>query len=1401
MSNAILFGLRLPVTGGSVQAPTVTSPLTKVSWNQALLAGTHLSLDVSLELFGTYGVHVLCQVDGATNADGDWIPVTDSPGSAGLFRLWQIAGGPEPAGDIVFDTPGFRLSTAWADGWINSDTGGTWDVRLKGGLVDDNPISVAARGTAALILDVANTAAYLHFKQGAFAAQTSVGWLASDSSDNFTAFNQIHMSQPFRYELTVAGSEKTFEIRFTPNNGANGKPLPLPLHGDIFNQYNTTEPPSSASPIVAAMSVEAHALAMAFRVKAGGHILSGLALTGCTPDTPFTLTTHALGTPGNISGQFTVPTRVPLHLRVRDEAFTSSLFIGRGTDVTVNHTLSVVHGHVDQTEYHVDGGGETALRCLPDHVVPTNSFSPDYDAALHCKATFPHVAFTGPAKRIMINKPGYAYVASGAQQVERLGFEGSSLLLPLSRRAAIDYWIRQPDPSGAAAKHLDALDAAAKALTYLIPADMQHETQMHEVANTRSVEPASIFSPPAKALQPRTLAPAQAAQSVSTRDLRLNPHSKTFTYGNVSVTVTLPGDAAIDYILLRKNDVGTSISFISPTTNDAGIQLSADGIELSAPYTVDADFFGKFGAADNPIIGVIKLSQQIGLSKIIADYRDDFGKLSVRTIVNPDVDTPVGDVIDSTVLDKLWVGVMLFGVKVHSTIADNDAVGAIVNSLDHFYLCYLAVSATADPNKPNYTGHIYYTTKSPDTPTVAATVSQETTFLLVSMEMSWYNSDLNIFNARARLTVGSFFGRLKNTIDEIKIIGTYDRPTHKMHLVGSLPKPVNIVPASWTEIPIEQFLLSALELTSVDDHVSISINGTIVLRKSFSLGGVHLFESIDPNIDFNGLRIPLSPFNPNIIGRFTFDYPSLNLKFTGPSLTLGLFNLSLRSLIVDFDHAFDWSSVSPFDIGGGGGHNGDPGPSFIYNLRLELMKLPELSLKSVDRFILDLFAGHSLALPVDWGSPRLGIAAFEFRNLHLDLMRFLAIDADSVGLIDGADQDNNPVKWFEFTNASLSILGVPVVKQLSFFLYAAKGDVGFIGVSDGNQFSFIGIDWVVVGHNVLIDNAIAEQLIAIETSVTPGAAFLDGIRKHKVTSTNHANAGRWLFAAGFNFGGLIDGKFLFADGAHYGIELSGGLFEDLLGYDFAITVLYNKGSTPDQDSFYIAVRVPFVNMGPVSFQGGVIALEIVMNGGFTVDLSFPPMTSAGRDWSAGLGAIFTPFSGYGGAYFQRHHGNNGGTTWSGLSFGWAAAFGLGASGGATGGVFRCWVTADVFAVLEGSAEWAALPGGDTNLTYLQVIGAVGLIVRGGAELDFWIISVRIEISLGAEASATITWGTSQQSIPPPASLPAPHTKVKLDMMVWAHAEAKACIGGGWFKICASISVTLPLEYSFEFQLN
>ncbi len=285
----------------------------------------------------------------------------------------------------------------------------------------------------------------------------------------------------------------------------------------------------------------------------------------------------------------------------------------------------------------------------------------------------------------------------------------------------------------------------------------------------------------------------------------------------------------------------------------------------------------------------------------------------------------------------------------------------------------------------------------------------------------------------------------------------------------------------------------------------------------------------------------------------------------------------------------------------------------------------------------------------------------------------------------------------------------------------------------------------------------------------------------------------WLIGAGISaISNLFQGRFIYDETGTVGLSLKAGFLHEWFDMDLTIAVDYARGRRREEDMFSVAITIPRLTLADIDFTGGVVALDFQVDGGFLLDLGYPWPSGATRQWFRALGAIITPFQGSGGMYIERRNLYEKQDTVVHLAGGYAVQAGLGAAFG--GGVFTAWVTIGLYASLDGDVY---LTG--TDLVALRITGAVGVLFQGHAELNFWIISISVDVMVSAEASMTLAWQAKNQNLLPGVASGGPMT-LQIDFTVYASASASACIRLGFVHICRGISVTIPMRAAYTLLL-
>ncbi len=996
------------------------------------------------------------------------------------------------------------------------------------------------------------------------------------------------------------------------------------------------------------------------------------------------------------------------------------------------------------------------------------------DAAIASLLTFPVLRFVSSAS-LDVPRPGDSYRGSdaasrrkpaAATEAARYTFEGSAVECPLLPAA----WCKTLPAVALGERVYARADGANQRLSARL-ATVDHETALTEIPKVSAPVPlkrALRFAPS------HLLAADTAALSFDPRpDVLIAAHAVTRDYGHIELDVRIDPAEARDYVVLwdpKKIRIKSDFR-LDPT-------LPEFQIRAQVQPTVEP----------NRPVGILKIAAGLTLHDI-ARAND----LARNVEPAKAGQWPELSGLHASLLRPDWVGLILFRVPVD--IGGFELLSSLLPSSElRFEYLATAPRRTAD-QQPSITASIAYRNRKQGDPTTEPTEGQEARFQLHTLDALWLDSGLQRFRSTSALSFKTFLQAQADT-STIDITGLYDSDKRVFRFIGESAKPWRILKGNHAlagvvkELSVRRVEIQLVEPARKDGDkmlppkAALVVDGNLI-PASFSAGGAAFGPARDSGIDFEGLHLNL-PAPPTLDWRWLgLEYGGIRLPLDVPAIKLGDFDFKLRGLGTTTRRLSDLGFLAL---------QGNPGGALLpfLEFRLELMKLPQLAAKAVDRLLFDLRVGIT-----DFGKPfdlfagiRFEGFAFKERTLHLDLMRFLEVRAQvhfSKLKVKGAD-----VQCIGLSKVRIHILGRQVVDNLTARIYSdGAGRRGFIlwleGVSDSG---WLQVKWVLVGQNVEIAGG-ADALKQILAPPAPQSAdeqqaVQDGIAR--LTEDGNfmpatAPIGEWLFSAGFTIVEVFEGKFLFQDNAFYGIGIGGPRLREWLGFDFGISVLYTKGRTAEEDAFHIAVRVPQIVLPAVALLGGEIAISVAMDGSFLFDAGFPWLQSGVRRWDRSFGAIVTPFQGSGGLYLRRSSAlevSVGGAETKALvvAAGYAMQFGLGASFG--GGVFTVWARVGIYLVAEGSATLAS-----GQLTRLELVGVLGILGQAAGQLNFWIITARVDILVFAEAEVRIKWALSGAN---------QGASVDAYFRVMARASAHACIGWGPFQVCQGISVELPMEY-------
>jgi hypothetical protein len=758
-----------------------------------------------------------------------------------------------------------------------------------------------------------------------------------------------------------------------------------------------------------------------------------------------------------------------------------------------------------------------------------------------------------------------------------------------------------------------------------------------------------------------------------------------------------------------------------------------------------------------PVSGILKLSRGMTLEAICRDPR-----------VNIKPPFASNDPINS----PNWVGLLILNLS--ATTVTSDALYALFGN-ETLTMPYLAVTAQDGTNAFDFTGCLEY-----DNNAILPTPTSEANFRISKVSAFWQNSSLQKLDIDGTLNVARCLGLALSPPQQIKIAGRYDTKTKSVRFASRFV-PLQLLPNTVQGAPIGALQIDAVDVTFGNGRPGIVASGSIKVD-GFTLGSFAL-DGPGGAVDFTNLTFPFD-VTPGLSAiDIDIGYPNLQLNRDNISFTWGSFQIALTGIGMISDLK-TWKSIPSLDIGGGG--NPPAGPAAAVTLSLSLMKLPALAAKSVDRLTLNILVGM-LPAGNNWDRNFWArIQAVDFKDLELDLMQFLTIKIHELKM----SQDIH-TKVFEFgaNGVEVSVLNEKVA-TVTVRIFNRDGESGFLAFLAPKKKieSWFDVDWLLAAQNITIPDDVATKMITINPGggLDPDALgdALAGL--DLVPSAGRAGNRRWLFGAGIHVAtDILSGQAVFQDEGFCGIALYSSLLKKWFNLDFAIGVAYRRGARPEQDTFFVALTVPQVTLPAFDFMGGTISLAIAMNGDFKLDVGFPSLGPDGvaRSWERCFGAIVGIFQGSGGFYLTK--GTPGAlqtTTGLRLGGGYAVQAGFGASFGA--GIFSVVVTIGVYAIVEGEFVLEK-----DDIVEFTLTGAIGVLFRGVGQLDWWVISVSVSIVVAAEARATLHWAAGSKA------------QIDFDFTVYASASAQACIGGRWFHLCKSISVSIPMRVHYQIPIG
>lgn len=721
---------------------------------------------------------------------------------------------------------------------------------------------------------------------------------------------------------------------------------------------------------------------------------------------------------------------------------------------------------------------------------------------------------------------------------------------------------------------------------------------------------------------------------------------------------------------------------------------------------------------------------------------------------------------------------------------------------------------------------------------------EEVSFWPNRLDIRFKQSRMTAFNAELFIEFRAFFG-IGNPSKQKRQTGSEPISNKRVRIIGSAKKtdpsnpssPVEFRFAANVKDPIriyplrkeqdseakESFLEGAwfkrLELVDIPGdagrrRTQFRVDGDIEFRKpeGLSLAGEFLTKIQGRRISFLDLGIDVTgapSINPKAL---QISYPSLAFNLDLPHVELfgKALRMKLHQLALNWDGGFELPGFIPLGLESPEWNQKLPNIFFVG--RIDFGSLPALFARSLSGFSLEL----GLGLNFDRDNASLGkgrqivIRGFGFDRLDFDLLQFLQLSIETLrlGALPITPSPGVPKgAHLSLEKVSVKVLQHEIFKDATGGFFSRQNGEGdgfwayFPEKQDGEKY-LIGFDWGFVAKNVDFTPEVAKSLL-VPPPQNQGVADADNAKEagkklatywheNKIGPSHGAAGTGWTFAAGMTMlNEALRGRVLIQDSGFAGLSLWGVELKKWFGYDFAFCGIYRRNLTPGEDYFFVSTTLPAVTLGTIHFTGGIVELEIYTSGDFMLDFGFPwPGPSGGREWRRTIGAIITPGQASAGFYLRKRETALSSEVSDGklltVSAGFALQWGLGAAFG--GGVFKAWVRLGLFAILEGEAA-IHIREKSLALRKLTVAGAGGVLVEGEGSINWWVISVRVYVCASAEVGLLMTWTADSGS-----------TTLALRAELYVGASAEACVGGGWFKVCRSITVGLniPVTYQLAF---
>lgn len=1075
------------------------------------------------------------------------------------------------------------------------------------------------------------------------------------------------------------------------------------------------------------------------------------------------------------------------------------------------------------------------------------------------RESVPLLRLKGPAKSLVVQfqRPGDDYAVADAVDRGASYLDGTcqELLLPLLPLALYPEKT-QADVARKVDESLGRVDLFAR--------EASHASRfIHELRTSAAAAAVRLKSLLSKA----TAGPEQDASSGA---YRLNPHRTGFNWGMLKLGVQAdenPAPKAPRSLLMDHYGVADSDELFKDTspllrmTRDLFIGI---GAVKQALKLVVADPVRRF---DLPRI-IVKLDTDRSLDAVLGNRKGTAWLKGELERNHPHLLAPqwVGILFISPKVSLDGYSQLSSFVPRQGPGVDKDAFangeGKVADR--EMLLDYLALSPTKEGDDASISASLYIPAKKDEAASVAAAPDKhEVTFAVQKVELIWTHSELIRADIRCTLTWHGLFGQSFKNSREVRLASVLDE-REGLKFVAQLDEEVALLSTKPSFGPIAQVYISSAQVTTTraspgqwENRAGVSGRFEWQELKIPDLGNESLFGKLKSPTRFEGLGFKLPARGSRIGDWLEITYPSIKLDLNMPIFECGPLRWHIEGMdllasgavpknkaveIHESKYAWkEWQNSDPF--------------VFVFRMGISIGKLPELAIGGLDGVKISFGLGLWPDDQKQWSAKtvRFWMESLEAAGLKLDLLRFLTVTCKRVVLRLQTPQSKRQELYLN--ELSIGILDTPIIEGLSLAVVGDADNTGVLLAYAKNEPNWaqskpqqkaegkgLSIDWLLISRGFAPprNEQLYRDLIALPAS--PGLGAASGQMEVDTTLTNNADANKrirksisgylkelengqnterfttknapWTFGAGFRWHGsdsnpLFVGRFLFVDRRVYGLAVSGDLFKAWFGYDLSISVLYIKRDMPGRDSFSVTTNLPSLILTGFSFIGGQVSCEIFTNSDFCWDFGFPHKhANNARMWERTLGLIGTVYQGSGGFYLRKQTARTGttGTKRLLLAGGLAIQGGLGAASQAQGG-FKVIATIGFFAVAEGLFLF---DGAKNNLAAFDLEGACGILLRGSGELDWWVISIRVEVCLMAECATRLRYGRGREYLENIsddrwANKEFP-TESDGDVLltvrctVTAQIAASACIGPRFFRVCKGVTVSMAITVQQSMKL-